>query len=159
MILPKGGEAGKSFTMLNLTRNRPPKYGVSSGPSMIASTDVISLSSRIIWTPSNGSCFKFCTSLARILISWGFRFSTLDTMIGKIWRVWRLIFQNLQISFFFQKIVTSPFSSKFFSLFDGGSKDKSIVIDLKTWNVFCFIVTLKTVQIKRKRKNEKLEWL
>ena len=103
MFLPKGGEAGKSFTMLNLTRNRPPKYGVSSGPSMIASTDVISLSSRIIWTPSNGSCFKFCTSLARILISWGLRFSTLDTMIGKIWRVWRLIFQNLQISFLFQK--------------------------------------------------------
>ena len=83
--LPRGGEAGKSFPILSLTRNRPPKYGVSAGPSRIASTDVISLSSRRMWIPSNGSCFKFCTSLAKILISWGFRFSTLDTMAKKLW--------------------------------------------------------------------------
>ena len=55
--------------------------------------------------------------------------------------------------------MTSPFSSKIFSLFDGGSNVKSVVIDLKTRNVFCFIVALKTVQIKRKREKEKIEWL
>jgi hypothetical protein len=48
---PLGGLLGKSFSTASLHLNKPPSYGVPTGPSISAWMSVASFSFLIIFTP------------------------------------------------------------------------------------------------------------